>query len=222
MVSSNWSDNIRQLQITIDNLRQHSLKVKQSKCSFAQTQVAYLGHVISGAGVQADPQKVQAIQQWPIPSNLKKLRGFLGLAGYYRRFIRDFGKLAKPLTDLLKKNSFVWTDQATAAFAALKLAMSSPPLLALPDFSQVFEVETDASGDGIGAVLSQKGRPLAFYSQALAPKHKGLSVYEREMIAIVSAVQKWRPYLLGRRFIIKTDHQSLKYMIEQRVSTPMQ
>ena len=172
--------------------------------------------------MQADSHKVQAIQQWPIPSNLKELRGFLGLAGYYRRFIQGFGKLAKPLTDLLKKNSFVWTGQATAAFSALKVAMSSPLVLALPDFSQTFEVETNASSDGIGAVLSQKGRPLAYFSQALATKHKGLSVYEREMLAIVSAVQKWRPYLLGRHFVIKTDHQSLKYLIEQRVSTPMQ
>ncbi|XP_027157841.1 uncharacterized protein LOC113759461 [Coffea eugenioides] len=177
--------------------------ILKSKCSFAQKQVAYLGHVISGEEVQADPQKVQAIQQWPVSSNLKELRGFFGLVGYYRRFIKDFGKLARPLTELLKKNNFIWTKQATEAFSKLKLVMSSPPVLALPDFSQTFEVETDASGDGIGAILSQKRRPLAYFSQALATKHKGISVYEREMLAIRVSTpmqQKWVAKLMGHDY----------------------
>ena len=130
--------------------------------------------------------------------------------------------MVRPLIELLKKNNFIWTAKATEAFSKLKLAMSSPSVLALPDFFQTFIVETDASGDGIRAVLSQKGRPLTYFSQGLATKYKSFSVYEKKMLAIVSAIQKWRPYLLSRHFIIKTDYQSLKYMLEQNVSTPMQ
>lgn len=136
--------------------------------------------------------------------------------------MQHYGNIAKPLTELLKKNQFQWHDAATQAFQKLKEAMSHPPVLALPDFIETFIVETDASSNGMGAVLVQKKRPTAFFSKALSTSHQALSVYEKEMLAVVTAIQKWRAYLIGRHFIIKTDHQSIKYLMDQRIHTPLQ
>ena len=156
------------------------------------------------------------------PKNVSQLRGFLGLTGYYKRFIKGYGSICKPLTNLLKKNQFVWTQETTEAFQTLKSAMVSPPVLALPNFSKKFIVETDASVGGIGVVLMQGGHPLAYISKALSIKHQALSVYEKELLAIVYAVTKWHHYLTGRHFIIKTDHQSLKHLLQQRITFPGQ
>ena len=190
--------------------------------TFAQSSVEYLGHLISAQGVATDPKKIEAVQQWPTPRNVSQLRGFLGLTGYYRRFVQGYGTISKPLTALLKKEQFKWNENAEEAFQQLKFAMTSPPVLALPDFSQPFIVETDASGRGIGAVLMQGGHPLAYISKALSPKHQGLFVYEKELFAIVYAVSKWQHYLYGRHFIIRTDHHSLKYLLQQRITFPGQ
>lgn len=220
--NSSWDDHLVHLEKTFEVLRTNTLFVKQSKYAFGETQVDYLGHVISEHGVSMDDQKIVAVLSWPQPSSIKSLRGFLGLTGYYRRFIKGYGAIARPLTDLLKKGNFVWNEAATQAFEDLKKLMTSAPVLALPDFSKEFIVEADASGDGIGAVLTQESIHIAFFSKGLSGKNKALSVYERELLALVSAVQKWRPYLLGRHFIIKTDHHSLKYLLEQRITTPSQ
>jgi len=144
---------IRHLRAVFDTMRQHSLVAKRSKCSFGMKKIEYLGHFISGGGVSTDPRKTQAIVDWPVPKTVKELQGFLGLAGYYRRFIKDYALVAKPLTDLLKKDQFVWTSLAENAFQALKRALTTAPVLALPDFSKLFVVETDASLYGIGTVL---------------------------------------------------------------------
>jgi hypothetical protein len=159
---------------------------------------------------------------WTRPTNISELRGFLGLTGYYRKFVRNYGILACPLTSLLRKGQFCWNDDAEAAFEALKTAMTSTPTLAMPNFAEVFVIESDASGDGIGAVLTQQGRPIAFMSRALGLSKHAWSTYAREMLAIVVVVQLWRPYLLGRKFVIQTDQRSLKYLLEQRITTPEQ
>jgi len=139
--------------------------------------------------------------EWPFPKTLKALRGFLGLTGYYRKFIRGYGSIAGPLTQMLRKNSFAWTAAAQDAFEALKQAVTQ----ALPNFSQPFIIECDSSGVGVGAVLMQDNRPIAFLSQALKGKALHMSTYEKELFALVTAVHKWRPYLLGQSFVIRTD-----------------
>lgn len=220
--SPDMKSHMEHLRKVFEILKQNHLFVKKSKCAFAQEQVEYLGHIISGQGVAADTQKVEAMRSWPVPQNIKSLRGFLGLTGYYRRFVRGYGMLSKPLTDLLKKGAFQWNEEADRAFNHLKQIMSETPVLRMPDFTKTFVVETDASKSGIGAVLMQEGRPIAFLSQALSPKNIGLSTYEKELMAVVLAVQKWRGYLMGRHFVIKTDQQSIKYFLNQKISTVAQ
>ncbi|XP_034708944.1 uncharacterized protein LOC117931996 [Vitis riparia] len=159
---------------------------------------------------------------WPRPSNITELRGFLGLTGYYRKFVQGYGLIARPLNNLLKKGKFQWNDEAEAAFLALKQAMTSTPTLAMPNFTEPFTIETDASGNGIGVILTQQNRPIAYMSRALGITKQIWSIYAKEMPAIVEAIRLWRPYLLGRKFYIKTDQRSLKFFLDQRVATPEQ
>jgi hypothetical protein len=154
------------------------------------------------------------MDNWLTPHNIKSLRGFLGLTGYYRKFIQDYCSLAAPLTALLRKNAFSWTPAATEAFLHLKAAVTRPPVLCLPDFTQEFLIECDASGLGLGVALMQDNHPIAFFSQALKGPALLLSTYDKELLSLVSAVQKWRPYLLGRPFKVRTDQQALKYLLE--------
>jgi hypothetical protein len=166
-----------------------------------------------------DSAKVQAIHDWPQPRLARAVRSFLGLAGYYRKFVHNYGTIAAPLTALLKKEGFTWNDDAAAAFSALKGAVMSAPMLALPDFAKPFVVECDASTYGFGAVLVQEGLPVAFFSKPVAPRHRSLAAYERELIGLVQAVRHWRSYLWGRCFTVKTDHNSLKYLLDQSLAT---
>ncbi|XP_066320154.1 uncharacterized protein [Miscanthus floridulus] len=217
--SRTWADHLRHLRTVLALLRLHRLFVKRSKCAFGVMAVAYLGHIISEAGVAMDPAKVQAIHDWPIPRSARAVRGFLGLAGYYRKFVANYGAVAAPLTALLKKDGFSWTDTAASAFADLKAAVTSAPVLVMPDFDKGFVVECDASTHGFAAVLIQESHPIAYFSRPVAPRHRSLAAYERELIGLVHAVHHWRPYLWGRRFVVKTDHYSLKYLLDQRLST---
>lgn len=178
--SASFEEHLQHVRQVLELLVRDKWQVKWSKCSFAQSQLTYLGHVISAAGVATDPAKIEAVAQWVTPKNVKELRSFLGLAGYYRRFVRHFGLLAKPLTTLLKKgNLFIWTPSHEASFVALKEALISAPVLALPNFSLPFSLETDASQLGVGAVLMQAGHPIAYLSKALRPRSQGLSTYEK-------------------------------------------
>ena len=166
--------------------------VKLSKCHFCQHKVEYLGHLVSAGIVQADPQKLEAMMHWPQPKNIKQLRGFLGLEGYYRRFIRGFASITAPLTDLLRKDAFTWTFAATDAFLTLKQAMLVAPVLKLPDFNADFILETEASNLGIGAVLMQASHPISYFSKKLVPKMQATFTYIKELYAISDVVHKWR------------------------------
>ena len=153
--SKTLDDHVTHLRAVLEKLQSPRFYLKRSKCSFAQSHIDYLGHIISQHGVATNPSKTQAMQAWPIPTKVTELRGFLGLTGYYRRFVRNYGIIVKPLTQLLRKKQFTWTIEATPAFNALKQAMAQTPVLQLPDFTQPFVVETDACSTGIGAVLMQ-------------------------------------------------------------------
>lgn len=221
--SPTWEAHLHHLELVMQLLSNDQWQVKLTKCSFGRQEIAYLGHIISKTGVSTDPSKVSTVSTWPVPTNCKELRGVLGLAGYYRKFVRNFGVIARPLTSLLKKNTvFVWTAVHDEAFQALKHSLSTAPVLALPNFQKPFSIETDASGVGIGAVLQQEGHPLAFVSKALGVANMGLSTYEKEYLAILLAVDHWRAYLQHAEFLILTDHRSLSHLNAQRLHTPWQ
>jgi hypothetical protein len=157
-----------------------------------------LGHLVGKDGITVDPKKIEAMQDWTHPKTLKRLHGFLGLIGYYRKFFKNYGKIATPLTTLLKNNSFTWTPAAAQSFQTLKTAMCTTLVLALPNFTKTFVLEFYASGKGIDVILMQDGRPLAFTSKQLSEKNLGKPIYEKEMLVILHAVELWHPYLLGK------------------------
>jgi hypothetical protein len=167
-----------------------------------------------------DPKNIEAMQHWHHPKTLKILHGFMGLTGYYRKFVKNYVKIVPPFTALLKNNSFTWTQTTAQDFETLNMAMCTTPVLALPDFTKNFVLECEASGKGIGVVLMQEGQPLAFTNKQLSKRNLGKSIYEKEMLVILHVVDIWHPYLLGKRFQIKTNHQSLKYFLEQCISSP--
>jgi hypothetical protein len=220
--SKDWDSHLQHLEEVLSLLVDHGLVVNKKKCSFAKKSVDYLGHLITCEGVAVDPSKVTSVINWPQPKNVKGVRGFLGLTGYYRKFIKDYGKIARPLTDLTKKDSFKWGVEAQKAFEELKQKLTSTPVLTLPDFSKPFVIECDASGVGLGAILMQDKRPIAYYSKALGTKNLTKSAYEKELMAVVLAIQHWRPYLLGRKFIVSTDQKSLKELMQQKIVTAEQ
>ncbi|GJR43651.1 ty3-gypsy retrotransposon protein [Tanacetum coccineum] len=189
----------KHLELMLQVMHDNTLFAKKSKCSFVVTQMEYLGHIISTQDVSTDPSKIEAMQKWPTPTTINQ-----------------------PLTALFKKNAFKWNDAAELAYNQLNKAMMEAPVLALPNFDQEFFVETDASGTGIGAVLCQNGHPIAYLSKTLATKHQSLSTYEKEFLAIVAALEKWKGYLLDRHFKIRIYHFSLKYLLNQKMTTHFQ
>jgi hypothetical protein len=171
--SATFEDHLSPLYSVLELLQADLLKVKLPKCAFVQTKIPYLGHVISQQGVASDTGKISVVAAWPTPNNVKELRSFLGLAEYYKKFVKNFGVISRPLSSLLKKNTvYVWTEEHESTFAALKQALVSAPIFALPNFEQPFIIETDANNGVVGAVLMQGGHPLAFLSNALGVKSK--------------------------------------------------
>lgn len=206
------------LRAVFDRLKDAGLKLKPRKCRLCLQKVYFLGHIVSADGVQTDPQKTERVSTWPTPTSQKEVQQFLGLASYYRRFVKDFATIAKPLYQLTEKTAkFAWSDEAQAAFEELRHRLVTAPTLAFPDYDLPFILDTDASDVGIGAVLSQRQsngseRVIAYASRTLSRPERRYCVTRRELLAVVTFIQQFRPYLLGREFQLRTDHGSLTWL----------
>lgn len=210
----NLEEHEARLRNVLQRLRDHNLKLNISKCHILSREVVYLGHTCGQLGVSPDKNNVKCVSTYPRPRNKKQVQSFLGLVNYYRKFIQGCAEMSLPLTKLTRKDSvFDWSTECNEAFEALKTAITSPPVLAYPDFEREFIVTTDASNTCLGAVLSQISnqgdRPIAFASRALNSAETRYSTIEKEFLAIVWAVQNFRAYLLGRHFTIQTDHRPI-------------
>ena len=210
-------EHLNRLKEVFKRLRKANLKIQPDKCEFLRKEVAYLGHLVTENGVKPNPSKIECIQEFPEPKSPKDIKSFLGLAGYYRRFIPNFAKISKPLTKLLQKDvAFLFDSECRNSFKELKQALISDPILTYPNFEEPFLLTTDASGFAIGAVLSQgpigKDLPIAYASRTLCQAETRYSTIERELLAIVWAVKHFRPYLFGRRFTLITDHRPLTWL----------
>lgn len=216
--STSLQEHIINLSKIFETLRKYNMKIQLDKSEFLRKEVAFLGHVVTADGVRTNPDKIETIKNWPLPKNEKDLRAFLGVLGYYRKFIRDFAKIAKPLTVQLRKGeSIQHTKEFVTAFERCKHILSSSQVLAYPDFKKPFNLTTDASKFAIGAVLSQgpigQDRPIAFASRTLSKSEENYSTIEKELLAIDWACKYFRPYLFGRRFTLYTDHKPLTYAL---------
>ena len=179
--------------------------------------VAFLGHVVSAKGVMVDPTKIEVVAAWEPPRNVKEVRSFLGLAGYYRRFVEGFSRIAQPLTNLLHKTTkFQWSDACQRSFDELKNRLTSAPVLALPQGNEGYVIYSDASKLGLGCVLMQNGKVIAYASRQLKPNEQNYPTHDLELAAVVHALKIWRHYLYGATCQILTDHKSLKYIFTQR------
>ncbi|GJT84056.1 DNA/RNA polymerases superfamily protein [Tanacetum coccineum] len=205
------------LRTVLQILRQEKLYAKFSKCEFWLSKVAFLGHIVSAEGITMDPAKVEAITKWPRPTSVTEVRSFLGLAGYYRRFVEGFSRLALPLTKLMRKGEkFVWNEEREKSFEELKQRLVSAPILTLPSGSGGFQIYSDASKKGLGCVLMQHGKVIAYASRQLKPYEVNYPTHDLELAAVVFALKIWRHYLYGESCDIFTDHKSLKYIFTQR------
>lgn len=214
----------RNLVRVFEALRRYNLKLNPAKCQFLQTVVTYLGHQISDQGIRPDPAKYEVVEKYPVPQNVDEVRRFVAFCNYYRRFVPNFARIAYPLNQLLKKDSvFKWSDDCQIAFETLKTKLIQPPILQYPDFTQTFRLTTDASDIACGAVLSQlkdgKDLPICFASRSFkkTEKHKHPSL--KECYAIHWAIEYFKPYLIGRKFIIITDHRPLIYLFGMKNPT---
>ncbi|XP_050113983.1 uncharacterized protein LOC126592327 [Malus sylvestris] len=214
--SKSQADHIRHLNLVLRKLREHQLYAKFSKCQFWLTEVAFLGHVVSAQGIQVDPQKIAAVENWEQPRTVTEVRSFLGLAGYYRRFVQDFSMIALPLTKLTRKDvKFEWDENCERSFQQLKYCLTHAPVLVLPDDSGNFEIYSDASLNGLGCVLMQHNKVIAYASRQLKNHERNYPTHDLELAAIVFALKIWRHYLYGEKCKIFTDHKSLQYLFTQ-------
>jgi hypothetical protein len=204
------------LRVVLEKLRTHRLYAKFSKCEFWLERVAFLGHILTAEGVAVDPEKVEAVSNWQRPTNVSEIRSFLGLAGYYRRFIEGFSKIARPMTELLKKEKkFAWTEGCERSFQELKRRLTTAPVLTLPDIHRDFVIYCDASRQGLGCVLMQDGKVVAYVSRQLKTHERNYPTHDLELAAVVHALKIWRHYLIGNKCEVYTDHKSLKYIFTQ-------
>lgn len=226
--SKTIKEHIKHISLVFDFLRKAGLKIKLSKCTFLKKEVEYLGHIVTEHGMKPDPKKQLVIQNYPVPENVDQVRSFLGLAGYYRKFVKNYADKAHPLTKLTGKNvEWAWGPEQQTAFQQLKNCLTSPPILGYPDFSRDFIIHTDASGYGVGSVLAQmqvdKGKEkevvIAYTSQHLDKTQTNWSTIEKEAYAIVHAVKTFYPYLYGRKFQVLTDHRPLQWLMSIKEPT---
>ncbi|MGH7239621.1 MAG: reverse transcriptase/ribonuclease H family protein, partial [Candidatus Saccharimonadales bacterium] len=222
--SMNEDDHLRDVEWVLAQLKKWKLYASIKKCEFMKEEVEFLGHKISSKGISVLAGKVKAVEEWPQPQNAKEVRSFLGLAGYYRKFVKNFSGIAAPLSDLTKdQRLWHWGVEQEKAFLTLKAALLETPVLARPQLDKPFTVTTDASGFAVGGVLTQedeKGdqRPVAFLSHKMSPAECNYPVHEQELLAIVYALEEWRCYLLSEHPVtVVTDHQSLKFINSQPV-----
>jgi transposase InsO family protein len=219
--SSSITEHADRLENVLRKLREANLKVNLDKCTIAKEAVKYLGHVVTREGIKPDPTKIEAVEKFRTPRNLKELKSFLGLAGYYRRFIQNYADKAKPLTALTTKESaFLWGAAQQSAFEVLKKELCSDHVLIYPDFKDKFILATDCSNYAMGAVLSQRRdggeKPICYISRQLNQAEQNYGVTERELLAVVWATQMLRCYLLGRQFQLITDHAAIKWLLSLR------
>lgn len=214
--TSDFDEHVRLLTKVFEKLKMANLTINMKKSLFCRNELKYLGYVVDRFGLRTDPSKVDVILNFPVPKEVKDVKRFLGMAGWYRRFIHNFSKIARPLTRLTsKKVNFVWSDEANDAFNVLKTALVSAPILRCPDFEKPFYIHTDASSYAIGAVLTQKSdgcdHPIAYCSRTLNSPETNYSATERELLAVIYALEQYRAYVEGKRCFIVTDHASLKW-----------
>ena len=214
---ADFDEEISRLKQVFSRLIKAGLKLKPKTCVLFQQKVAYLGHIVSHTGVAPDPSKIEAVENWPTPSTVTEVRSFLGLAAYYRRFVKDFATIASPLHKLTEKGKkFHWNEDCQTSFEALQRCLVTAPILAYPKIEEPFILDTDASNVGIGAVLSQKlegkEHAIAYGSRCLSKPERRYCVTRRELLAIVYFVKYFRHYLYGRQFLLRTDHGSLRWL----------
>ncbi|WVZ52630.1 hypothetical protein U9M48_003672 [Paspalum notatum var. saurae] len=214
--SKNEKEHEEHLRIVLTRLREHKFYAKFSKCDFWLKEVSFLGHILSEKRVAVDPSKVEDALNWKQPETVTEIRSFLGLAGYYHHFIKGFSKTAKPMTSLTKKNAkYVWSPNCEEAFPTLKKLLTSAPVLVQLDVTKPFDVYCDASGNGLGYVLMQEGRVIAYASRQLRKHEVNYRTHDLELAAVVHALKIWRHYLIGNICHIYTDHKSLNYLLIQ-------
>jgi deoxyuridine 5'-triphosphate nucleotidohydrolase len=222
--SKDFTEHLDHLNKVFCRIRTANLKLNPEKCNFCRKELPFLGHIITDEGISPDPSTIKKIQEFPQPRTIKGLRSFLGLAGYYRKFVKGFSQIAAPLFKLLRNNEhFIWTVDQESAFQQLKQLLTSAPILIYPDFTKKFYLYTDASDTGLGAVLSQKDKEgreqvVAYASVTLKPAEQKYGVTEKEALAVVWAVRQFRHYLLGTVFEIITDHNALRWLFKNQQS----
>ncbi|GJZ16748.1 putative nucleotidyltransferase, ribonuclease H [Tanacetum coccineum] len=215
--SRNEKEHEEHLKTILELLKKEELYAKFSKCEFWINTVKFLGHVIDSSGIHVDPTKIEAVKNWASPTTPSEIRQFLGLAGYYRRFIEGFSKIAKPMTELTQKNQkFDWGEEHEEAFRLLKQKLCAAPILALPEGSEDFVVYCDASIKGLGAVLMQRMKVIAYASRQLKIHEKNYTTHDLELGAVVFALKIWRHYLYGTKCVVFTDHKSLQHILDQK------